>query len=88
MWKFYAKRIFLVYLASHKTKTTTFTDPRLAFAVEDKDIAGDISTLRQKFDANTSALQIVKGRDLSNKYAIVTGANTGIGKLAIDCSCL
>ena len=37
-------------------------------------------TLAQRFDAYSSALSVLQGRDLSNKYAIVTGANSGIGR--------
>ena len=60
-------------------KKTTFTDPRLAFAVEDKE-PGDASSMRQKFDSNSTALQVLKGRDLTGQYALITGANSGLGK--------
>ena len=40
-------------------------------------------TLAQRFDAYSSALSVLQGRHLSNKYAIVTGANSGIGRLFI-----
>lgn len=72
---------------SHLSKKTTFTDPRLAFAVEDKDFAGDVSSLRQKFDSHSTAMQVLIGRDLSGKYAIVTGANTGIGETRLSRFC-
>lgn len=65
----------IVYV-DHVNKKTTYTDPRLAFAVEEKESPQDI---RQRFDANTNALQILHGRDLSGKVAIVTGSNCGIG---------
>ncbi|XP_071036544.1 WW domain-containing oxidoreductase isoform X2 [Parasteatoda tepidariorum] len=61
---------------SHLNHKTTYTDPRLAFAVEENESPTDI---RQRFDASTSALQILHGRDLGGKVAIVTGANCGIG---------
>ncbi len=32
-----------------------------------------------KFDKHSTALQVVAGHNLEGKYAIVTGANTGIG---------
>ena len=71
----------IVYLSfifySHINKRTTYTDPRLAFAVEDK---GEETDIRQKYDGSTTAKQILLGRDLSNRYVIVTGANSGIGR--------
>ncbi|KAK9511001.1 hypothetical protein O3M35_005660 [Rhynocoris fuscipes] len=62
--------------ADHNNKTVTYTDPRLAFAVETKEHPSDY---RQKYDGSTTALQVLHGRDLSGKVAIVTGANCGIG---------
>lgn len=45
--------------------------------------------LRQRFDGSSTALAVLHGRDLRNKVALVTGANTGIGKnsyiIIIDC---
>lgn len=55
---------------------STFTDPRLAFTQEEKEHPEDF---RQKFDGSSTALQVLHGRDLTNKIAIVTGANCGIG---------
>jgi hypothetical protein len=68
---------------SHINKKTTFTDPRLAFAVEDDKsvFGGQNRDIRQKYDGHTSGLQILQGRDLSKKYVIVTGGNSGIGKI-------
>jgi WW domain-containing oxidoreductase len=63
---------------SHINKKTTFTDPRLAFAEPIKTSPHDF---RQKFDGNSTALQVLNGRDLSGKYAIVTGASGGIGNV-------
>ncbi|XP_064610463.1 WW domain-containing oxidoreductase-like [Liolophura sinensis] len=65
-----------VFYVDHINEKTTYTDPRLAFAEEVKDSPMDF---RQRFDGNTSAMQILLGRDLTGKYAIVTGANSGIG---------
>lgn len=55
---------------------TAYTDPRLAFAVEETSNENEI---RQKFDASSSGLQVIHGRDLSGEIAIVTGASSGIG---------
>lgn len=65
-----------VLYIDHINKKTTYTDPRLAFAIEEKEAHDDI---RQRFDASSTALQILLGRDLSGKVIIVTGANCGIG---------
>ncbi|VEN49787.1 unnamed protein product [Callosobruchus maculatus] len=65
-----------VIYVDHDNRRTTYTDPRLAFAVEEKEHVNDY---RQRFDASSTALQVLHGRDLSGKVAIVTGANTGIG---------
>jgi len=64
-------------LCSHITQKTTTTDPRLAFAVNDNSRAGEF---RQKFDGSSTALQVLRGRDLSGCHVIVTGANSGIGE--------
>ncbi|CAH1270807.1 WWOX [Branchiostoma lanceolatum] len=62
-----------IYYVDHVTKITTYTDPRLAFAVtEDKE-------WRQRFDGHSTALQVLQGRDLTGRVAMVTGANCGIG---------
>lgn len=64
---------------SHIHSKTTFTDPRLAFAVEDKGGAGDAISLKQKFDCNSTPTQVLSGMSLTGKYAVITGANSGIG---------
>jgi WW domain-containing oxidoreductase len=44
----------------------------------DNDNFRNINTnFRQRFDASTNALQVLHGQDLSDKIAIVTGANLG-----------
>ncbi|KAI8501902.1 hypothetical protein Bbelb_203140 [Branchiostoma belcheri] len=63
-----------MYYVDHVTRITTYTDPRLAFAVsEDKE-------WRQRFDGHSTALQVLQGRDLTGRVAVVTGANSGIGE--------
>ncbi|EDS43677.1 WW domain-containing oxidoreductase [Culex quinquefasciatus] len=66
------KIIFL----DEKTQRKSYTDPRLAFAVEE---SAQVGELRQRFDSGTSALQVLHGRDLSGKVALITGCNAGIG---------
>jgi len=39
-----------------------------------------VSSKRQKFNAYTTSTEAINGVDLSNKVAIITGCNTGIGK--------
>ncbi|KAB0791400.1 hypothetical protein PPYR_03200 [Photinus pyralis] len=65
----------IIYI-DHENRRTTYTDPRLAFAVEEKDHPNDF---RQRFDASSTALQVLHGRDLTGKVALITGANAGIG---------
>eukprot|EP00062_Callorhinchus_milii_P005100 gi/632944230/ref/XP_007887397.1/ PREDICTED: WW domain-containing oxidoreductase isoform X1 [Callorhinchus milii] len=65
-----------IYFVDHINKRTTYLDPRLAFTVED---TSDKQIIRQRYDGNSSALDILQGRDLSGKVAIITGSNSGIG---------
>ncbi|CAI9734942.1 WW domain-containing oxidoreductase-like [Octopus vulgaris] len=65
-----------VYYVDHINEKTTFTDPRLAFAEEVVDTPNDF---RQRFDGNSNGMQVLQGLDFTGKYAIVTGANCGIG---------
>ncbi|KAK9886447.1 hypothetical protein WA026_016730 [Henosepilachna vigintioctopunctata] len=65
-----------VIYVDHENKRTTYTDPRLAFAIEEKE---NVNDYRQRFDAHTTALQVLHGKDLNGKLALITGANTGIG---------
>lgn len=67
-----------VFFCSHINKRTTYLDPRLAFTVEDNPAK---PPTRQKYDGNTTAMEILQGRDLSGKVVIITGANSGIGRL-------
>lgn len=72
----FSEDLMMVTINSHINKKTTYTDPRLAFAVEEKDGPDDF---RQHFDSCSTALQVLHGRDLTGRVAIVTGANSGIG---------
>ncbi|XP_049815412.1 WW domain-containing oxidoreductase isoform X2 [Schistocerca nitens] len=65
-----------IFYVDHVNRRTTYTDPRLAFATEEKEHPHDF---RQRYDGSTTALQILHGRDLTGKVAVITGANTGIG---------
>lgn len=66
-----------IIFIDHENRRTTYTDPRLAFAMEE--VPQNIGEVRQRFDASSTALQVLHGRDLTGKVAIITGANTGIG---------
>ncbi|KAJ8343780.1 hypothetical protein SKAU_G00311090 [Synaphobranchus kaupii] len=62
-----------VFYVDHINKRTTYFDPRQAFTVE------DVQPKPKRYDANTSALEILEGRDLSDRVVVITGANSGIG---------
>ncbi|CAH1646503.1 unnamed protein product [Spodoptera littoralis] len=65
-----------VVYVQKETGTKTYVDPRLAFATDAKEHVHDF---RQRFDASSTAYQILHGVDLSGKYALITGSNAGIG---------
>ncbi|KAF7242686.1 WW domain-containing oxidoreductase [Varanus komodoensis] len=65
-----------VYFVDHINKRTTYLDPRLAFTVEDAPMK---PSTKQKYDGNTTAMEILQGRDMSGKVVMITGANSGIG---------
>ncbi|XP_037958494.1 WW domain-containing oxidoreductase [Teleopsis dalmanni] len=60
-----------------ETNQSTYVDPRLAFAVEEAPL--DVTKVRQRFDASSTALQVLHGKDLNGRLAVITGANCGIG---------
>lgn len=39
----------------------------------------------KRFDGNTAALEILQGRDLSDKVVLITGGNSGIGEYRYLC---
>ncbi|XP_076863524.1 WW domain-containing oxidoreductase isoform X2 [Brachyhypopomus gauderio] len=66
-----------IYYVDHINKRKTYFDPRQAFTVE------DVQVKPKRFDGNTTALEILQGRDLSNKVILITGGNSGIGAVWI-----
>ncbi|KAJ8252696.1 hypothetical protein COCON_G00220080 [Conger conger] len=62
-----------VFYVDHINKRTTYFDPRQAFTVE------DMQQKPKRYDSNTTALDILQGRDLSDRVVVITGANSGIG---------
>lgn len=62
-----------IFYVDHINKRSTYFDPRQAFTVE------DVVVKPKRYDGNTSALEILQGRDLSDKVVLITGANSGIG---------
>lgn len=40
----------------------------------------------KRYDGNTAALEILQGRDLSDKVVVITGANSGIGECSYGLS--
>ena len=68
-----------ILYVNHQEEKTSYVDPRLAFAKEIVDPGDGLKDFRQRFDASSNALQVLHGQDLSQKIAIVTGGNSGIG---------
>jgi WW domain-containing oxidoreductase len=64
----------IIFINSEKN-VQSFTDPRLAFAVEEH----SVGPIRQRFDASSTAFSVLHGKDLTGKVALITGCNTGIG---------
>lgn len=66
--------ITFAFFFSHINKRSTYFDPRQAFTVE------DVVIKPKRYDGNTAALDILQGRDLSDKVVVITGGNSGIGE--------
>ncbi|XP_056138271.1 WW domain-containing oxidoreductase [Lampris incognitus] len=62
-----------IFYVDHINKRTTYFDPRQAFTVE------DVLVKPKRYDGNTAALEILQGRDFSDKVVLITGSNSGIG---------
>lgn len=62
-----------ILYVDHINKRTTYFDPRQAFTVE------DVVVKPKRYDGNTAALEILQGRDFSDKVVLITGGNSGIG---------
>uniref|UniRef100_A0AAQ4RQU9 WW domain-containing oxidoreductase n=1 Tax=Gasterosteus aculeatus aculeatus TaxID=481459 RepID=A0AAQ4RQU9_GASAC len=62
----------MIYV-DHINKRTIYFDPRQAFTVE------DMVLKPKRYDGNTAALEILQGRDFSDKVVLITGGNSGIG---------
>ncbi|KAM7396578.1 hypothetical protein PAMP_019611 [Pampus punctatissimus] len=62
----------IIYV-DHINKRTTYFDPRQAFTVE------DVVVKPKRYDGNTAALEILQGRDFSDKVVLITGGNSGVG---------
>ena len=60
-------------------KTTSYADPRLAFARSKKQKKSRAMENYSFFDETSTALSVVKSRNLSGLCAIVTGGNRGVG---------
>ncbi|XP_030382885.1 WW domain-containing oxidoreductase [Scaptodrosophila lebanonensis] len=75
--KYYDEQTKRTMFYNKETQQRTNADPRLAFAVEEPPLTA--ADVRQRFDSCTTALQVLHGKDLHGRLAIITGANSGIG---------
>uniref|UniRef100_A0A8C1RPH2 WW domain-containing oxidoreductase n=1 Tax=Cyprinus carpio TaxID=7962 RepID=A0A8C1RPH2_CYPCA len=62
-----------IFYVDHINKRRTYFDPRQAFTVE------DLQVKPKRYDGNSTALEILHARDLSDRVVLITGANSGIG---------
>ncbi|XP_023170717.2 WW domain-containing oxidoreductase [Drosophila hydei] len=75
--KYYDEESKRFMFHNKETNQRTNIDPRLAFAAEEPTL--NITQVRQRFDSCSTALQILHGKDLHGRLALITGANCGIG---------
>ncbi|XP_030555233.1 WW domain-containing oxidoreductase [Drosophila novamexicana] len=75
--KYYDEQSKRFMFHNKETKQRTNIDPRLAFAVEEPTL--NVAQVRQRFDSCSTALQVLHGKDLHGRVALITGANCGIG---------
>ncbi|EDW03853.1 WW domain-containing oxidoreductase [Drosophila grimshawi] len=75
--KYYDEQSKRQMFLNKETQQRTNIDPRLAFAVEEPTL--NVAQVRQRFDSNSRALQVLHGKDLHGRLALITGANCGIG---------
>lgn len=75
--KYYDEQSRRFMFLNKETQQRTNVDPRLAFAVEEP--TQDVTRVRQRFDSCSTALQVLHGKDLHGRIALITGANCGIG---------
>ncbi|XP_065676210.1 WW domain-containing oxidoreductase-like [Hydra vulgaris] len=62
-----------IIFINHIENRTTCIDPRIAYSMSDKKNAA------MKFDSYSSAMVVLRGRDMRGITAVITGANSGIG---------
>jgi len=75
--KYYDEQGKRFMFLNKETQQRTNVDPRLAFAVEEP--TQNVAQVRQRFDSCSTALQVLHGKDLHGRTALITGANCGIG---------
>lgn len=69
-------------LLTFKRRTlTSFEDEWLCTPFTNSPEISNGAYVWSRFDGSSTALQVLHGRDLSGKIAVITGANCGIGNL-------
>ncbi|XP_055346837.1 WW domain-containing oxidoreductase-like isoform X2 [Paramacrobiotus metropolitanus] len=73
-----------VLFVNHLQKSTSYLDPRLKFAVPVGEKLISMDELKQRFDANSTAEQVLSGLELTGKTFLVTGGTSGIGTATVQ----